>query len=59
MLFNHPTVAALAAYLAKRVAPEQDSAEDEMAELSASAGSVLDSLFDRIESRRLRPTRPA
>ncbi|WP_205877194.1 type I polyketide synthase [Mycobacterium camsae] len=50
MLFNHPTVAALAAYLANRVAPEDDSTEDEMAALSASAGSVLDSLFDRIES---------
>ncbi|OBK23304.1 polyketide synthase [Mycobacterium asiaticum] len=50
MLFNHPTVAALAEYLAKRVAPQHDSQESEMAELSASAGSVLDSLFDRIES---------
>ncbi|PJE10935.1 type I polyketide synthase [Mycobacterium sp.] len=50
MLFNHPTVSALATYLANRVAPEQDSGEDEMAALSASAGSVLDSLFDRIES---------
>ncbi|AKN15834.1 polyketide synthase [Mycobacterium haemophilum DSM 44634] len=50
MLFNHPTVALLAAYLAKVVAPQHDSQEDKMASLSASAGSVLDSLFDRIES---------
>ncbi|ORC09206.1 polyketide synthase [Mycobacterium persicum] len=50
MLFNHPTVALLAQYLTKLVAPQQDSTADEMAALSASAGSVLDSLFDRIES---------
>ncbi|KAA1251687.1 acyltransferase domain-containing protein [Mycobacterium simiae] len=50
MLFNHPTVASLAGYLSKRVAPQHDSGDDEIAALSASAGSVLDSLFDRIES---------
>ena len=50
MLFNHPTVASLAEYLAKIVAPQHDPQEDEMAALSASAGSVLDSLFDQIES---------
>ncbi|MGB9305706.1 MAG: acyltransferase domain-containing protein, partial [Mycobacterium sp.] len=50
MLFNHPTVGSLAGYLAKLVAPSSDSGEDEMALLSASAGSILDSLFDRIES---------
>ena len=50
MLFNHPTVASLAAYLSKIVAPQHDSQDDEMAELSAAAGSVLDSLFDQIES---------
>ncbi|MDP7702941.1 polyketide synthase [Mycobacterium sp. TY815] len=59
MLFNHPTVAALAAYLANRVAPEQDSGEDQMAALSASAGSVLDSLFDRIESTSSEAERPS
>ena len=59
MLFNHPTVAALATYLANRVAPEQDSSEDEMAALSASAGSVLDSLFDRIESTSAEAERPS
>ena len=50
MLFNHPTVASLAGYLAKLVAPSAESAEDAIALLSASAGSILDSLFDRIES---------
>ncbi len=50
MLFNYPTVAALAGHLAKLVAPQGDSEVDEMAVLSASAGSVLDSLFDSIES---------
>jgi phthiocerol/phenolphthiocerol synthesis type-I polyketide synthase A len=50
MLFNHPTVAALAKYLARIVAPQDDSEEDEMTLLSASAGSILDSLFDEIES---------
>ena len=50
MLFNHPTVGSLAGYLAELVAPSSDSGEDEMALLSASAGSILDSLFDRIES---------
>ena len=50
MLFNHPTVASLADYLAKLIAPQADSEIDEIAELSASAGSTLDSLFDRIES---------
>ncbi|KJX74642.1 type I polyketide synthase [Mycobacterium lepromatosis] len=50
MLFNHPTIALLAAYLTKVVAPQYDSQGDEMSALSASAGGVLDSLFDRIES---------
>ncbi len=50
MLFNHPTVASLSGYLARLVAPSTDSEEDEMALLSASAGSILDSLFDEIES---------
>jgi phthiocerol/phenolphthiocerol synthesis type-I polyketide synthase A len=50
MLFNHPTVALLAKYLTKVLAPQDGSEEDEMAALSASAGSILDSLFDRIES---------
>jgi phthiocerol/phenolphthiocerol synthesis type-I polyketide synthase A/phthiocerol/phenolphthiocerol synthesis type-I polyketide synthase B len=59
MLFNHPTVAALADYLAKVVTPQADPGNDEIAELSASAGSTLDSLFDRIESAPVAAEEPA
>ncbi len=59
MLFNHPTVAKLAGYLVKLVAPQVDSEPDEMAVLSASAGSVLDSLFDHVESTSGDPERSA
>jgi acyl transferase domain-containing protein len=59
MLFNHPTVTALADYLAKVVTPQADSGNDEIAELSASAGSTLDSLFDRIESSPVAAEEPA
>ena len=58
MLFNHPTVASLSDYLTKIVSPQDDSSNDEMAALSASAGSVLDSLFDRIESTTPEAERP-
>jgi phthiocerol/phenolphthiocerol synthesis type-I polyketide synthase A len=58
MLFNHPTVASLADYLAHLVAPQDDSHVDAMVALSASAGSVLDSLFDRIESTSPDAERP-
>lgn len=50
MLFNHPTVAALAGHLAKLIAPQEETEIDQISKLSASAGSTLDSLFDRIES---------
>jgi phthiocerol/phenolphthiocerol synthesis type-I polyketide synthase A len=59
MLFNHPTVASLTDYLTNLVAPQGDSYIDQMAALSASAGSVLDSLFDRIESSPPEGERPA
>ncbi|QUR66898.1 type I polyketide synthase [Mycobacterium spongiae] len=59
MLFNYPTVARLADYLTQLLAPQADSGVDEIAVLSASAGSVLDSLFDTIESTPLAPERPA
>ncbi|HYB80411.1 MAG TPA: type I polyketide synthase, partial [Mycobacterium sp.] len=58
MLFNHPTVASLAEYLAKVIAPPADSETDAMTVLSASAGSVLDSLFDHIESTSADSERP-
>jgi phthiocerol/phenolphthiocerol synthesis type-I polyketide synthase A len=59
MLFNHPTVGLLADYLGKLVAPQNHSQRDVMAELSASAGDVLDSLFDRIEASPTEAEGPA
>jgi phthiocerol/phenolphthiocerol synthesis type-I polyketide synthase A len=49
ILWNHPTVAALAAYLAKKILPANDSSDD-VDGLSDSADSVLDELFDIVES---------
>jgi phthiocerol/phenolphthiocerol synthesis type-I polyketide synthase D len=50
MLFNHPTIAALATYVAGLLAPP-DVPEEDTAELAAdSASSVLDELFDSVES---------
>ena len=47
MLFNHPTIASFADYLAIRLLPGS-ATEDEDDE--DPAGSVLDSLFDTVES---------
>ena len=49
MLWNHPTIASLAAYLEKILLPAEDSG-DEIDGLSDSASSVLDDLFDIVES---------
>jgi phthiocerol/phenolphthiocerol synthesis type-I polyketide synthase D len=50
MLFNHPTISSLAAYVAGLLAPPEVPEED-TADLTAdSAGSVLDELFDSVES---------
>jgi phthiocerol/phenolphthiocerol synthesis type-I polyketide synthase D len=50
MLFNHPTIASLATYVAGLLAPP-DAPEEDAAELAAdSASSVLDELFDSVES---------
>jgi phthiocerol/phenolphthiocerol synthesis type-I polyketide synthase A len=49
MLWNHPTVASLAAHLAKRVSPQEDSGGNGDA-LPESRNSVLDALFDGVES---------
>ncbi len=49
MLFNHPTIESFSNYLATRLMPseeEEDSADDE----ADDAGSLLDSLFDTVES---------
>jgi phthiocerol/phenolphthiocerol synthesis type-I polyketide synthase A len=49
MLWNHPTIAALADHLAKRLSPQTDSDHD--TDMPAgSESSVLDGLFDSVES---------
>ena len=50
MLFNHPTIATFATYLATRLVPGADAAvADEVAD--DSSDSLLDSLFDSVESQ--------
>ncbi|HYB36143.1 MAG TPA: acyltransferase domain-containing protein [Mycobacterium sp.] len=49
MLWNHPTIASLTAYLVKRLSPQEDSVGDADG-LPTSASSVLDALFDSVES---------
>jgi phthiocerol/phenolphthiocerol synthesis type-I polyketide synthase D len=50
MLFNHPTIASLATHLAETLAPQKVAQED-VADLTPdSATSVLDELFDQVES---------
>jgi phthiocerol/phenolphthiocerol synthesis type-I polyketide synthase D len=54
MLWNHPTISSLAAYLAEMLAPQQVPQEDrdeDGADLTFdSSSSVLDELFDSVES---------
>jgi phthiocerol/phenolphthiocerol synthesis type-I polyketide synthase A len=49
MLWNHPTIASLAGYLAKQLVPQEDSEYDSDI-VDGSTDSVLDSLFDSVES---------
>ena len=49
-LFNHPTISSLAAYLAEMLEPQQVPQEDEADQTFDSQGSVLDELFDSVES---------
>jgi phthiocerol/phenolphthiocerol synthesis type-I polyketide synthase A len=49
MLFNYPTIVALAEHLAKKLLPQTDS-NNEIDALNDSGGSVLDDLFDSVES---------
>ncbi|TVS76930.1 KR domain-containing protein, partial [Mycobacterium helveticum] len=49
MLWNHPTIASLSAFLAKKIAPQTDSTQ-ETEETATPADSVLDALFDSVES---------
>jgi hypothetical protein len=54
MLWDHPTISSLAAYLAEMLAPPKDSEnglEEGFVEVTTdSEGSVLDALFDSVES---------
>ncbi|WP_085139541.1 KR domain-containing protein [Mycolicibacter nonchromogenicus] len=53
MLWNHPTTAALAAHLTGKLVPQKDVDDDAAATdgaLPESADSVLDELFDSVES---------
>jgi phthiocerol/phenolphthiocerol synthesis type-I polyketide synthase A len=52
MLWNHPTIEALAAHLAEKLSPPESPDVDGtgVEELGDSESSVLDSLFDSVES---------
>ena len=50
MLWNHPTISSLAAYLAEMLTPEEESVDDDVDVMHGSANSVLDALFDSVES---------
>ena len=49
MLFNYPTIVALAEHLAKKVSPQPES-DSELDILGDSDGGVLSELFDSVES---------
>jgi malonyl CoA-acyl carrier protein transacylase/acyl carrier protein len=50
MLWNHPTVSSLAAYLAEMLAPQQVPQKSDADMTLDSESSVLDELFDSVES---------
>jgi phthiocerol/phenolphthiocerol synthesis type-I polyketide synthase D len=50
MLFNHPTIASLATYVAGLLAPADAPEEDSAGSATESERSVLDDLFDSVES---------
>ena len=50
MLWNHPTITSLIAYLVERLSPQHDSDGDSNVLDDDSGSSVLDSLFDEVES---------
>ena len=50
MLWNHPTIATFSGYLAKQLQPEAYSDDEDDQFGADAAASVLDSLFDSIES---------
>jgi phthiocerol/phenolphthiocerol synthesis type-I polyketide synthase A len=50
MLWNHPTIAELAAYLTKKLLAHHEKPADNIDETPGPTGSALDALFDRVES---------
>ncbi len=50
MLFNHPTIASLATYVAGLLAPPDAPEEDSVGSTTEPERSVLDDLFDSVES---------
>jgi phthiocerol/phenolphthiocerol synthesis type-I polyketide synthase D len=50
MLFNHPTIASLATYLAGLLAPPDAPEQDSVGSFAEPERSVLDDLFDSVES---------
>src|SRR6201996_7863276 len=50
MLFNHPTIASLATYVAGLLAPPDTPEEDSVGSSAEPERSVLDDLFDSVES---------
>jgi phthiocerol/phenolphthiocerol synthesis type-I polyketide synthase D len=50
MLFNHPTIASLATYVAGLLAPADAPEEDSAGSATEPERSVLDDLFDSVES---------
>jgi len=50
ILWNHPTISALATYVVDMLAPPEAPEEDTTDLAPDSAGSVLDELFDSVES---------
>ena len=49
MLWNHPTIESLTTFLVEKLSPQQDS-DGDIDVLSDSTSSVLDTLFDEVES---------
>jgi phthiocerol/phenolphthiocerol synthesis type-I polyketide synthase A len=49
MLWNHPTIASLTAFLAKKLLPQEDS-DDDIDMMPDTASSVLNELFDSVEA---------
>jgi phthiocerol/phenolphthiocerol synthesis type-I polyketide synthase B len=51
MLWNHPTISSFATYVAELLTPEEEP-EEEHADVTSDSISLLDALFDSVESAR-------